>query len=384
MDNPNENHPELALPDAKRPRFNYEEEEGNSTQESIITSVCNSLKAESLIFRLINFFSLPENKNVETIESVLIPSLLSESTILKGGYIADLTTFKNVNIYQLRFLYKIFEDANQLKINHLTTSSLLMGYISCFTKANKLTIFISEDDTFAGKDIKLSIKELKIISKERSNWNDAIEQLIKSCPLLNKIYIRNGNLSLGTCIKILEKNTTSVCLKNVKIQPQFKNALYSIFRNCKNLKQLKLIATDTYYSNITFHDITREFLGIFITQNTTLEKLSFTLCQYEKQILNNLLNLTELKELKVYYSAQLGSGNLVSLLNVLRHMPQVRIIFVEYYFIPERIFQNRTHYMDMLKSRSIKFKALIDNFCKDATTITCATYDKLFNHSDLN
>lgn len=355
--------------EAKRTKYSENMEEGNIIQMRDTKS--GSLTVESVILRLVMFFSSDENRNLENITKTLIPELLRESSYFKEGQLADLTSLKYLDMFQLRYI----------KIDHITSNEFLLGYIACFGKLTKLTLFINESDNFTGKFIKLNIKTLKIVADHRTNWNDAIEQIIHSCPIVNKISIHQGNLSLMSCIRLHNKHINSICLKDIRMQRQFKGALMNAIGNNPNLKKLKLITTDLYIQNITFHQIVQEFLGIFVSPNNSIEYLTFTISQTDKQNLSNLLNLSELKELKLYYTAQFSATNITNILKVLRHTPQIKVTFIEYYFIPPMITLSPDECLIMLRTRSIKYRILIETYCKEATIKMCENYDRLLTQN---
>lgn len=221
----------METTEAKRAKFSDETEEGNIMRDHTKSS---RLTIENLILKLVMFFSSDENRNLDNITKILIPELLRESSYFKRGQLADLTSLKYIDIFQLRYINHVFENVTELKIDHITPNDFLLGYIACFSKLIKLTLFVNDSDNFTGKYIKLNIKKLKIIADHRTNWNDAIEQIIHSCPIVSKISINKGNLSLLSCIRLHNENINSICLKDVKMQRQFKGALMNAIGNNPN------------------------------------------------------------------------------------------------------------------------------------------------------
>lgn len=350
------------------------DDEGNSNIQCETT--CGSHTLESLILKIILFFGVEENRNLDRVETALIPSLLRGSVVFKGGELADLTPFKYLNTHQLRYLNNIFMNATEIKIDHITYASNLLGFLSCFGKVKKATIFLEENDNLAGRNIHTKIEKLKIIANYRSNWNESIEHIVFNCPLLRGISITNGNLSLMTCIRLQTRDITMISLKNVIIQPHLKKALTSTILNCKNLKKLKLIFTDSYVANPTFHQLVQEFLWTFNTQNNTLKELSFTLDQFERQNFTNLLNLTELEKLKIYYTTQQSSNNLSSLLQTLKHMPSITLQFREYHLTPEDPITNQDEYAHVMQMRSTSYRILIQSYFENAEIRICSNYNQ--------
>lgn len=365
----------------KRPRLEEElKEEGNTCE----FEAYKKTTVESIIYKIISFFSIRSNMQAKAIETRLIPNLLKDSVNLNHKKV-DLTSFQKIDHSQLLFLYTIFKDATKLKVDNLTKDDYILTFLSYFENLKKLTIHINDHDLFTTdkRQNTLKIESLKIICNQKAN-NKTIKELSNRCPSINQFSLSKGILSHSICSELRTKDIISLKLTNVKILPQDKKNIISLIRNFKKLKKLKLVNTNLYSSNITFHRLIRDFLDDFFTQNTELESLSFTLNQEEDQKLENLLNLTELTKLKIYYSAQHGSKSMVNLLNILKYLPQVKPTFIEYYHVPNRNKINLTKYLPALNQRSIRYSIMIENCCKNATINQCSNYEKIIKYKQFS
>lgn len=376
--------PSTSAPMAKRPKIDEEKKsEGKKLEASNdLNHTITNTTVEDVIFKVILFCSKEDNYHPNEIKSELIPSLIKDSKNLTQGKV-DITKHQYLSNSQLSYLLAIFKDCIKIKVDHLTTNNILFEYLKKFKNLKKLTIFVNENDKFTSLNplTLLTITSVKIVAKHGPNWDDSIDEILDRCPMTSKISIEGGNLSLITCIKTQAKQIYSLSLHNVKILPQNKNAFISTLRDCKNLKNLKLVTTKSYLSNVTFHRTLREFLSVFIMPNTTIETLTFTLNQYDQQDLSNLLNFTNLKELTIFYSAQYESKNLTDLLRILKYTSDIKITFKEYYFTSDLGASISNLYVYVLKDRSYKYENYIKSCCPHAKVISVDNYDKLIKHN---
>lgn len=109
-----------------------------------------------------------------------------------------------------------------------------------------------------------------------------------------------------------------------------------------------------------------DFLKIYDTSNSTIEKLTFTIQGHTDPNLTNLTRLLNLRKLKIYYSAYQSQGNLITLMNILKYMPPIEVIFVEYYKPPPSDTFHSDLYLEELRKRSIACRSLLCNLCPNA------------------
>lgn len=365
---------------AKRPKVDEDKKcEGKEDDANKDTNIrANNITIEDIICKVILFCSKEINRHPDAIKLELIPCLIKESKHLALGKV-DLMKFRYLSNSQLTFLLTTFKDCIKIKVDHLVANDLLFKYLQNFKKLKKLTIFISENDNFTSliHPPLLAVTSIKIVAKQGPSWDDSVEKILDQCPMTTKISILGGNFSLASCIKTQAKEIHSLSLYNVKMLPQNKNAFISTLRDCKNLKNLKLITTKSYLSNVTFHRTIRDFLSVFILPNSTIKSLTFTLNQYDEHNVDNLLNLTELEELTIFYSAQYESKNLTELLKILKRIPNIKTTFKEYYFTSEIGVPISSLYICVLKDRSHKYKEYIIHNCLHAKVIPVINFDKL-------
>lgn len=376
--------PSTSAPLAKKPKVEEKEEsEGNNQKIQSTNYKTNNTTVEDIICKVVLFCSSVINTQPKAIEHILIPSLIEDSIYLSQGKV-DLTKFRYLSDHQLSFLLTTFKNCTKIKIDHLISYGYIFKYLQNFKNLKKLTIHVNEHDTFTSANQRqlLSINSIKIITKNGPNWNNTVEEILDQCPLTTKISVVGGYFSQTSCIKTQGKYINSLSLTDVKILPQNKNALLSILRNCKSLARLKLISTQSFLTNITFNLVVRDFLSVFITPNSTIEHLSFTLNQSTDpttdQSFSNLLNLSKLKKLTIFFSSQYESKKLTELMNILKHIPQVNITFREYYVVPSKS-TFPTQYLTILKERSEKYRDYIKAFCKNTKIIMIENFEDKFN-----
>lgn len=349
----------------------HQEEAGPSNNMG--NNHCCDRRVDELIFSVIKFFSVEENFVWNKIQTELLPNLIANSNAFQKGLKADLTRFKNANEFQLKFLYKCFRFATTLIVDELFRDDRLLQYILNFKQLQRLQITIYEHDNILTRGISLPITILKIISNSPHNWHDSIDLLLQCSPELHKFSMRGGRLSIQTIIKLNNFKFKSICLNNVLLIKEHKNALLNVIRHNRELNELKLIS---YYDETTapFNEIVHEFLNIFDTPHNLLEKLAFSVRYDGDQHFKNLKKLVALKYLKIYYSVHQSNTNILSLLTTLRHMPETKLKFIEYYKKPTPGTEHTPDTLSQLKNRKKYYLALFKENFPDAEVIICNDY----------
>lgn len=359
---------------AKRPRIEEAEMERNGN------CVCNytNCSVEQLIVDIVSYFSDENNWNVEIIERSLIPRILSYSDTFKGGRVADFSKIRNISINQAKVLLRIFRYSSELLIDHMIEPRLQLYYISNFRFLQKLTIKIEDADNFDRTNELLTITSLKIIGENNSFEYDPIAQLINISPQLQKISLQGGQITMFTMTLLKKLNITNIKLKNSKFNSVSKRAMLAYLNSNSNLNSLKLILTQSYFKNEALYELSYKFLKLFSTQYYSLQRLTFTLCQYSDQNLPNLLNFPNLKSLKIYYSAQFNTRNFNNLINIIIQLKNdIEITLIEYYTPPHDKIKHPQSYLNGLAFQSARIKttlkdSIIGNRIK---IITCKDYE---------
>lgn len=326
---------------------------------------------------ILSYFSYEENWNLETIEKVLIPKILTYSGTFNGGQVADFSQIRNVSLQQARILLRLFRNCSELLIDHMITPNLQLCYISNFKSLQKLTITIKDVDNFLKNNDHLTIKKLKIIAKSDTFEFDPISQILNISPYLEKISFRGGLISMTSMNLFGNLKLKNIKLKNTKFVPSTKKTILSYIETNTNLSSLKLILTETFFTNESFYEISYNFLKVFSNQQNNIEKLTFTLCQYSEQKLFHLKNFPNLKILKIYYSAQFNTKNFNNLINILIQLnDNIEITIIEYLSPPLEI-HHRTYLKELsLQSSRIKMMILDSIIGHRIKIITCEDYEK--------
>lgn len=357
---------------AKRPRV-AEEDNGKPP-------VCTYLNCsvEKLIVDVLSYFSYECNWNIEMIERLLIPKILSYSDTFQGGRVADFSKIKNIDIEQAKILMKIFRNCSELIINHMVTPSLQLCYISNFRDLQKLTITISEADNFSRTSDRLTIKKLKIKADGNYFKYDPISQILNISPQLEKISFHGGTITMDSMTFFAKSKLQSIKLKNVILDPFTKKPMLTHIDTNLNLKSLKFILTQSFFKNESFYALSYDFLRVYSNLHSNLQKLTFTLCQYSEQKLSNLINLPNLKTLKIFYSAQFNTKNFQNLINILIQLKEdIEISLIEYYIPPPESNGHPQYYLNGLTVQSARIKMLFQESTigHRLKIITCQDYE---------
>lgn len=355
-------------------RARYEEENSNGK------CVCdfNNCSIESLIVEILSYFSHENNWHVESLERSFIPQILGYSEIFKGGRIADFSRIKNISIPQAKTLLKLFRYCSEMKMDHMIAPRLQLYYMADFKFMKKLTITIEDDDNFDRMNDSLSIKILKIKATNNSFRYDPIAQIINVSPFLEYVSLKGGLITYQTMHLIHNLNITYIKLSNTKFTQESKIAMLAYLEKNKNLSTLKLILTESFVKNEIFYEISYYFFRAFSNQYPSLQHLSFTLCQYSEQNLIYLLNLPNLKTLKIFYSAQYATKNFINLINVLRQLNNaVEITLVEYYSPPPKNEIHTQTYLNGLTLQSARIKMILEESAigHKIKILTCHDYE---------
>lgn len=256
-----------------------------------------------------------------------------------------------------RIIYHPQQKTIELEVTNLSNPNQLLNYISEYENLEKLTITLTDQDNLSTTGINLPIEKLEIIANFQSSWCDTIGQILMCTYNLKEFTLHEGNLSVQTITKLQSPKIDTIKLINTRILPQHKEALLTIITQSKNLKNLELTATNSRKYNVVFEEVVNEFLKIYQTPNNLIEKLKFTLHLLGEQNLQNISQLTNLKELTVNFSSHQTRDNFTTLFDILNKMPKIKLKFEEYH--KEFNSPYSPLYLADLKARSKRYKKII-------------------------
>lgn len=193
----------------------------------------------------------------------------------------------------------------------------------------KLKIYLNSYDLNCNFQ-NLPIKSLSIKSKFRIVENDPIFYHLIQLNSITRISMTDGFISMKSLKRMEKYELEKFKLINTQLESRLCLQLVNMIKNNKQLKNLTVISKD-YSTNPHAIIIMSEIISrLKRTDEWNVEILKFTLDQSCKIKYKNLMLLTKIRKMCVYYNVQNDIRNLDTLIDAILSMRNIHVTFKEY------------------------------------------------------
>lgn len=235
----------------------------------------------------------------------------------------DISNDRMLTENRLAEIATLFNSVTKLRIKNLAEGNPnLLTMLKQFPDLRTLEMEINDDDEF--RPANLNVKNLTLFTtKNRPKIISKFYQVIDNIKSVEELVIDGGVIDESIIWKLQSKGLSGLYLLNVTPIQSGNFPDFTITKNltkCTTLKYLKLIAREPINESLDMLQIISQYLTMLPENRPPLEKLGFTLHEYPQPI-RNLVFLTSLKQLEIYYTRWTHSENLKTLLGFIRAHP---------------------------------------------------------------
>lgn len=273
----------------------------------------------------------------------------------------DLTKFGNLTTTQIKNFLHIFQNLSLLKINCICLNEEeILPTLTNLKSMHDLEITLPQNARLPGRNTFSNLTKI-VIHAQRDTHDDYINQLLNAAPTLSTFTLCGGHLTIHSLLGLVNPKITAISLINITIAEDLIETMTSLFFR-QGIKKLELVTTTNSMYNLAFMNAVNDFLPRLsrVEIPIGIENLTVTLSQCPVALLSNFMLLKSLKKIKILYSVQFSLRKIVYLAQHLRRIPNLEIIFMEY-FDPTLLTKKNTEtYSELIQIRSIGCKAVIE------------------------